>query len=195
MAGSPAAQRRYGSIILSLSCIAVAAAVGWSLFAKRADSLASAQKGEVTGSIGQEAPKPVGPSGYPIPRFVSLKAEKVNVRRGPSSDHPVAWVFQRKGLPVEIVAEFENWRRIRDSDGEEGAVVATTKALGHGESHKPPSFSVERSRSQALCRTGLRGPGQSHRIPYGPGRDCPTEAAAVRQANAWVMALRVTRGL
>jgi SH3-like domain-containing protein len=42
---------------------------------------------------------------------VSLKAERVNVRRGPSSDHDVAWVFQRKGLPVEIVAEFENWRR------------------------------------------------------------------------------------
>ena len=83
----------------------------------------------------------------------------------------------------------------KDSDGEEGAVVATTKALGHGESHKPPSFSVERSRSQALCRTGLRGPGQSHRIPYGPGLDCPTEAAAVKQAKAWVRAQRVTRGL
>ena len=54
---------------------------------------------------------------------MSLKAEKVNVRRGPSSDHPVAWVFQRKGLPVEIVAEFENWRRIRNSDGEEGWIL------------------------------------------------------------------------
>ena len=42
---------------------------------------------------------------------------------GPSSDHPVAWVFQRKGLPVEIVAEFENWRRVRDSDGEEGWIL------------------------------------------------------------------------
>ncbi len=58
-----------------------------------------------------------------MPRFVSLKAEKVNVRRGPSSDHAVAWVFQRKGMPVEIVAEFENWRRIRDSDGEEGWIL------------------------------------------------------------------------
>ena len=52
-----------------------------------------------------------------------IKAEKVNVRRGPSSDHPVAWVFNRKGMPVEIVAEFENWRRIRDSDGEEGWIL------------------------------------------------------------------------
>ncbi|WP_374333533.1 SH3 domain-containing protein [Aestuariivirga sp.] len=123
MAASPAKKRRFGSIILSLACIGIAGAVGWSLFGKRVDSLASAQKGEVTGSIGQEAAKPIGPSGLPIPRFVSLKAEKVNVRRGPSSDHPVAWVFQRKGLPVEIVAEFENWRRVRDSDGEEGWIL------------------------------------------------------------------------
>ena len=64
----------------------------------------------------------VGASGLPLPRFVSLKADKVNVRRGPASEHQVAWVFQRRGLPVEIVAEFENWRRIRDNDGEEGWV-------------------------------------------------------------------------
>jgi SH3-like domain-containing protein len=58
----------------------------------------------------------------PLPRFVSLKAERVNVRRGPSSEHQIAWVFTKKGLPVEIVAEFEQWRRIRDSEGSEGWV-------------------------------------------------------------------------
>jgi len=61
-----------------------------------------------------------GPSGLPVPRFVSLKRSKVNVRRGPSSEHKLAWIFRLKGLPVEIVAEFENWRRVRDSDGQEG---------------------------------------------------------------------------
>ena len=123
MAGKPAAGRRIGSIILSVACIGVAAAVGWSVLGKRAESQAKPAPGEITGSIDGEAPRSVGPSGLPIPRFVSLKAEKVNVRRGPSSDHPVAWVFQRKGLPVEIVAEFENWRRVRDSDGEEGWIL------------------------------------------------------------------------
>ncbi|WP_421696121.1 SH3 domain-containing protein [Aestuariivirga sp.] len=123
MAASPGKKRRFGSIVLSLACIGVAGAVAWSVFGKRAESLANTTPGDVTGSIGQEAARPVGPSGLPIPRFVSLKAEKVNVRRGPSSDHPVAWVFQRKGLPVEIVAEFENWRRVRDSDGEEGWIL------------------------------------------------------------------------
>ena len=61
-------------------------------------------------------------SGLPIPRFVSLKADKVAVRTGPNKNHDVKWLYQRAGLPVEITAEFENWRRIRDSDGTEGWV-------------------------------------------------------------------------
>ncbi|KAA5602351.1 SH3 domain-containing protein [Blastochloris sulfoviridis] len=61
-------------------------------------------------------------SGLPVPRFVSLKADRVNVRGGPSRDHDVTWVFTRPRLPVEIVAEFETWRRIRDVDGQEGWV-------------------------------------------------------------------------
>lgn len=61
-------------------------------------------------------------TGQPLPRFVSLKAARVNVRAGPSNDHAVKWIFVRSGLPVEIVQEFENWRRIRDSSGGEGWV-------------------------------------------------------------------------
>jgi SH3-like domain-containing protein len=61
-------------------------------------------------------------SGLQVPRFVSLKADRVNVRGGPDKDHDVAWIYTRVGWPVEITAEFENWRRIRDSDGSEGWV-------------------------------------------------------------------------
>ena len=61
-------------------------------------------------------------SGLPVPRFVSLKADRVNVRGGPDKDHDVAWIYTRIGWPVEITAEFENWRRIRDFDGTEGWV-------------------------------------------------------------------------
>ena len=61
-------------------------------------------------------------TGLPLPRFVSLKASRVNVRIGPSNEHAVKWIFVRAGLPVEIVQEFENWRRIRDSSGAEGWV-------------------------------------------------------------------------
>jgi len=63
-----------------------------------------------------------GPSGLPVPRFVSLKTDRVNVRGGPDKDHDVSWIYTRVGWPVEIIAEFENWRRIRDSDGSEGWV-------------------------------------------------------------------------
>lgn len=66
---------------------------------------------------------PVGPSsGLPVPRFVSLKPDKVNVRAGPTRNHDVAWQFTRAGLPVEITAESDNWRRIRDWEGSEGWV-------------------------------------------------------------------------
>jgi SH3-like domain-containing protein len=61
----------------------------------------------------------------PIPRFVSLKADKVNLRSGPTRDNAVSWVFTRAGLPVEITAESENWRKIRDSEGTEGWVFHT----------------------------------------------------------------------
>jgi SH3-like domain-containing protein len=61
-------------------------------------------------------------SGLPVPRFVSLKSDKVNVRSGPTKDHDVAWVYSRAALPVEVTAEFENWRRIRDWEGAEGWV-------------------------------------------------------------------------
>src|SRR3954462_1964107 len=61
-------------------------------------------------------------SGLPVPRYVSLKSDHVNVRAGPTKDNDVAWVYTRSGLPVEITAEFENWRRVRDSEGSEGWV-------------------------------------------------------------------------
>jgi SH3-like domain-containing protein len=61
-------------------------------------------------------------SGLPIPRYVSLKSDHVNVRAGPTKDNDVAWIYTKAGLPVEITAEFENWRRIRDSEGAEGWV-------------------------------------------------------------------------
>ena len=61
-------------------------------------------------------------SGLPVPRFVSLKPDRVNVRSGPARDHDVTWIYTRSGLPVEITAESENWRRIRDWEGSEGWV-------------------------------------------------------------------------
>ena len=61
-------------------------------------------------------------SGLPVPRFVSLKSGKVNMRVGPGREYRVEWQFTRPGTPVEIVAEFDNWRRVRDAEGTEGWV-------------------------------------------------------------------------
>ncbi len=61
-------------------------------------------------------------SGLPVPRFVTLRSSEVNVRTGPGSRYPVEWVYTRPGLPVEVIAEFDTWRRIRDHDGVEGWV-------------------------------------------------------------------------
>ena len=62
----------------------------------------------------------VGPSGLPLPRFVSLKAGRVNLRIGPGRNYSVDWMYMKSGLPVEIVQEYDNWRRVRDSEGTEG---------------------------------------------------------------------------
>jgi len=75
------------------------------------------------GALADEPPGGRKGTGLPVPRYVSLKTDRVNLREGPSKDHRTEWVFQRAGLPVEIVAEYETWRRIRDSEGTEGWVL------------------------------------------------------------------------
>ena len=68
----------------------------------------------------QAGSRSLGPSGLPLPRFASLASSEVNVRTGPSTDHPIRWVYTRNGLPVRIVEEFDVWRRIEDPQGETG---------------------------------------------------------------------------
>tara|TARA_R110001592_G_scaffold267716_1_gene533765 strand:+ start:357 stop:1025 length:669 start_codon:yes stop_codon:yes gene_type:complete len=64
----------------------------------------------------------VGPSGLALPRFVSLKSNRVNVRVGPGREYDIAWIFVKGGLPVEVFQESDNWRRIRDAAGNSGWV-------------------------------------------------------------------------
>lgn len=71
---------------------------------------------------GGDASVPAG-SGLPIPRFVSLKSDRVNMRNGPGTDYPTGWVYRRAGLPLEVIKEFEGWRQVRDADGAEGWVL------------------------------------------------------------------------
>ncbi|HFQ14828.1 MAG TPA: hypothetical protein ENK41_00615, partial [Rhodobacteraceae bacterium] len=73
---------------------------------------ATAQPGDTLGAV----------TGMPVPRFVSLKADEANVRRGPSLANRVDWVFTARGMPLEIIAEYGNWRKVRDRDGVGGWV-------------------------------------------------------------------------
>ena len=61
-------------------------------------------------------------TGLPLPRYASLRANKVHLRTGPGIRYPVDWIFVSRGMPIEITAEFENWRKVRDWQGTEGWV-------------------------------------------------------------------------
>lgn len=61
-----------------------------------------------------------GKSGLPLPRFVSLKSQRINMRVGPGKDYKVNWLYLKKGLPMEIIQEFDHWRKVRDPEGQEG---------------------------------------------------------------------------
>jgi SH3-like domain-containing protein len=76
----------------------------------------------MSGQIAFAGKDPTTTSGLPLPRYASLKSDHVNVRGGPTKDNDVSWVYTRAGLPIEITAEYENWRRVRDSEGAEGWV-------------------------------------------------------------------------
>jgi SH3-like domain-containing protein len=73
---------------------------------------------EATGSVPEA--EATGPSGLPLPRFVSLRSGRVNSRIGPGLAYPVDWMYLKSGLPMEIIQEYDNWRRVRDADGAEG---------------------------------------------------------------------------
>jgi SH3-like domain-containing protein len=62
----------------------------------------------------------LGASGYPLPRFASLGSREINMRSGPGSNYPILWVYSLPGLPIEIIDEFETWRRVRDWQGSTG---------------------------------------------------------------------------
>lgn len=90
---------------------------------------AAAQAGEA----GERGVRIDTPSGFPVPRFVSLKNSRTHCRQGPSFDHPVAITYVRAGLPVEVVAETtDHWRKIRDHDGAQCWTHQTTlRAVNH----------------------------------------------------------------
>lgn len=139
-------------------------------------------------------------SGLPLPRFVSLKSGKVNMRVGPGRDYKVEWEYQRSGLPVEIIAEFDRWRRVRDAQGTEGwvygallsgrrtVVVAPWLAgsAGEGAGETIP-FVALRSSAEGTSRVVARlEPGVTARATVCDGTWCRVEPHADRVPSGWM---------
>ena len=70
----------------------------------------------------QEAKIVVKGSGLPVPRFVTLKSNEVNMRVGPGREYPLSWVYKQKNLPLKVIAEFDTWRKVIDHEGTIGWV-------------------------------------------------------------------------
>ena len=110
-----------------------------------------------------------GSSGLPLPRFVSLKSKKVNIRIGPSTDYAVSWMYMKTGTPMEIIQEYDNWRRVRDAEGTEGWV---NQALLSGE-------------RTAIAAPWMRGKGQD--IFVNMRREAQATSAVIAKLQPGVM--------
>jgi SH3-like domain-containing protein len=112
------------------------------------------------------------PSGQPVPRFVSLRSDKVNARRGPSTEYAIRWTYRREGLPVRVVAETETWRRVEDPFGETVWIAR---------------------QNLSPRRTAMARPLREAQVPV---RASPSSDARVvaRLANGTIVELRETRG-
>jgi SH3-like domain-containing protein len=101
-------------------------------------------------------------SGLPLPRFVSLRSDEVNLRSGPGVRYPIDWIYARKDLPVEVIAEFESWRKIRDWQGTEGWVhqnmlVGRRMMVVIGGAHPLRASDAESAETVAIVDPGVVG--------------------------------------
>ena len=113
----------------------------------------------------------VSGSGLPLPRFVSLRAGEVNLRTGPGVQYPVEWVYRKSGLPLEVIAEYKTWRKVRDWEGSQGWVhqtmLSSTRGfIVTGGTRDVRAKSDPKSRAVARVQTGVSGhlivcPGQT----------------------------------
>ena len=106
-----------------LASLLLTSAAGSAGASEPAPSAAQPAQEQIREQAGREQGPAAGGSGLPVPRFVSLKSDRVNMRNGPGTEYPTAWVYKRAGLPVEVIREFEGWRQVRDSDGATGWIL------------------------------------------------------------------------
>lgn len=106
-------QRLVAGMLAAALCLPLAARIEASEI-QSASAAASLGAGFRTGRV----------TGYPVPRFVSIKSANAHMRVGPSTDYATNWVYSARGLPLEIIEEYGNWRQVRDQDGTSGWMFA-----------------------------------------------------------------------
>jgi len=131
------------------------------------------------------------PSGQPVPRFVSLKYDETNCRIGPSSAHPVRFVFRREGAPVMVVAEsIDHWRKIRDAAGDEcWAHRVTLRPQTHVQTRRESA--LRRKPQLAAAVSATLGPGVLARIEARQGDWLKVSAD---QVAGWIQSTEVWGG-
>ena len=127
------------------------------------------------------------PSGLPLPRFVTTRSEPINVRVGPGQKYDIAWTYLKSGIPVEILQEFDTWRKIRGMDGNEGWIhqnlLAGTRAgyvtplLANGE------LGLLASQSDDASIRARLGPGLKVTIKQCDGTWCEVSASDPAQRS------------
>jgi SH3-like domain-containing protein len=121
-----------------------------------------------------------GSEALPIPRYVSLRSDEVNIRTGPGVQYPIEWVFTRRSMPVEVVEQFEHWRKIRDIEGTTGWVHQSMLsgkrfAIVTGEVR-----SLRRKPEQEAAEAARLEPGVIGQILECEGRFCRIEAGGIK---------------
>jgi SH3-like domain-containing protein len=101
-------------------------------------------------------------SGLPVPRFVSLRSGEVNLRTGPGTRYPIEWVLTKRALPVEVIQEFDTWRKIRDHQGSVGWVQSSFLAgrrtlLVIGETRRLRAERSDSAQTVAIVEAGIIG--------------------------------------
>ena len=108
--GSPVAVSAVIGVLAAVLLAVAVLGISREITAQEAD-------GNVETDPNADAPRSTG---LPLPRFASLRANEVYMRSGPGTRYPIEWIYRRRGLPVQIIAEFDTWRKVRDWNGAVG---------------------------------------------------------------------------
>ena len=119
-----------------------------------------------------EAKTVIRGSGLPVPRFVSLKSDVVNMRVGPGHEYPLQWVYLRKNLPLKVISEFDVWRKVVDHEGETGWVHGQLVSLKRYSVITSSNAKLRADPSQQASVTAVAESGVLMEIQYCDGQWC-----------------------